>query len=82
MDRYLITVQAIVTLALMGFALFMYTVVGGAGADSIGSLIVGAVVTHWFKESAQIARTAAGETTKDMKVKAENVDVTETGHRS
>lgn len=60
-DRYLITVQAIVTLALMGFALFMYTVVGGPGADSIGSLIVGAVVTHWFKESSQIARKAAVE---------------------
>lgn len=59
MDRYLITVQAIVTLALMGFALFMYTVVGGPGADSIGSLIVGAVVTHWFKESSQIARKVA-----------------------
>lgn len=59
MDRYLITVQAVVTLALMGFALFMYTVVGGPGADSIGSLIVGAVVTHWFKESSTIARKAS-----------------------
>lgn len=77
MDRYLITVQAIVTLALMGFALFMYTAVGGPGADSIGSLIVGAVVTHWFKESAQIARSASS--TKDMNVEAEHVDVKQSG---
>lgn len=75
-DRYLITVQAIVTLALMGFALFMYTVVGGAGADTIGSLIVGAVVTHWFKESSTIARSSAS-TMKDMNVEAEQVDVHE-----
>lgn len=62
MDRYLITVQAVVTLALMGFALFMYTAVGGAGADTIGSMIVGAVITHWFKESSSIGRKAAGAT--------------------
>lgn len=72
MDRYLITVQAVVTVALMGFALFMYTVVGGAGADQMGALIVGAVITHWFKESATIARKAAS-----IEVEGDDVTVAE-----
>lgn len=74
MDRYLITVQAVVTLALMGFALYMYSVVGGSGADSIGSLIVGAVITHWFKESSTIARKAA-----NVAVEGEEVTVSGKG---
>lgn len=71
-DRYLITVQALITLALLAFSIFMYQVVGGAGADSVGTLIVGAVITHWFKESAQIARNS-----KTVEIEGEEVNVQE-----
>ncbi len=62
-----LVIQGLITLALLGFALYMYAVVGGPSADTIASLVVGGVMTHWFKESAQIARTAQ---------KTENVDIT------
>lgn len=65
-DRYLISIQAFITCAMLGFALYMYAVVGGPAADSIGSMIVGGVMTHWFKESSAIARRAASADTVNV----------------
>lgn len=55
--RFQTIVQAIVTLALLGFAIYMEP-----GSPGMAQTIVGAVVYHWLRESTQqgqqIARQA------------------------
>lgn len=59
MDRYLITVQAIVTVVLLGFAGVVYLVGDSTTASVLATAITTGVMTHWFKESSTLARKAA-----------------------
>lgn len=59
MDRYLITVQAVVTVVLLGFAGAVYLVGDSTSASVLSTAITTGVMTHWFKESSTIARKSA-----------------------
>ena len=75
MDRYLITVQALITLAMLGFAWGMYSVIGGPAADTVGTLVVGGIMAHWFKESSAIGRSVVQKRQKTDVVNVEGDDV-------
>lgn len=59
MDRYLITVQAVVTVVLLAFAGLIYLVGDSTTASVLATAITTGVMTHWFKESSTIARKAS-----------------------
>lgn len=58
-DRFGMTVQAVVTLTLLGFAYLMES-----KAPGVSSMVVGAVLTHWFKEASAYGRRAANAGTE------------------
>lgn len=59
MDRYLITVQAVVTCVLLAFAGGVFLLGDSQTASVLSTAIVSGVMTHWFKESSTIARKAS-----------------------
>ena len=75
-DRFALAIQALVTVVLVAFAASLYFVANSNSADTMGALIVGGVMAHWFKESSTIARRAVtgGDT---VNVQGEDVTVTE-----
>lgn len=59
MDRYVLVVQAVLTVVFLGFAAALFFIADSATANTMATVIVTATLTHWFKESSTIARKAA-----------------------